>query len=445
MAYRMLLAMGCVGAWLQTAVIPTGTVAQTPDGNQMMAEADRRIEEHRKADAQVVVLDPQGNPVEDAQVTVEQTGHAFLFGCNFFKFGTFQDPQEEAVYRDRFRAVFNFATLPYYWPQYEPRRGQPRHARAVQTAEWCREHGIRTKGHPLAWNYSDPHWLPEDSEQCLQLQLQRITDCVSRMRGLIDTWDVVNEATHFDRQQMKDRAPILTRMWRDTGQVEFVDLCFEAARKANSQATMLINDYRNDDDYAQLIDSMANIAGKRAYDVIGLQSHMHRGVWENSKIWDVCERFRRFDVPLHFTELTILSGDPGWRDTREDSDWPSTEEGEQLQAAAVERVYTMLFSHPSVMAITWWDFADRGAWQGAPAGFLRKDLSAKPAYEKLVYLLKEKWWTKAAGATNAEGRFEFRGFLGDFSIRVRTADGRAAERAVTLDKDQPNRFEVRID
>jgi hypothetical protein len=97
------------------------------------------------------------------------------------------------------------------------------------------------------------------------------------------------------------------------------------------------------------------------------------------------------------------------------------------------------------MAITWWDFADRGAWQGAPAGFLRKDLSPKPAYEKLVHLLKEKWWTNAVGATNAEGRFEFRGFLGDFSIRVRTADGRAVERAVTLDKGQANRFEVRID
>ncbi|MCD6507549.1 hypothetical protein J7M22_13115 [Candidatus Poribacteria bacterium] len=50
----------------------------------------------------------------------------------------------------------------------------------------------------------------------------------------------------------------------------------------------------------------------------------------------------------------------------------------------------MLFSHPSVEAITWWDFSDRGAWQGTAAGFLRKDMSPKPAYERLTELVKGK-------------------------------------------------------
>ena len=29
--------------------------------------------------------------------------------------------------------------------------------------------------------------------------MARIDDCVKRFAGLIDRWDVVNEATHFDR------------------------------------------------------------------------------------------------------------------------------------------------------------------------------------------------------------------------------------------------------
>ena len=49
----------------------------------------------------------------------------------------------------------------------------------------------------------------------------------------------------------------------------------------------------------------------------------------------------------------------------------------------------MIFSHPAVEAITWWDFSDRGAWQRAPAGFLRDDLSPKPAYERLQQPVKE--------------------------------------------------------
>ena len=83
---------------------------------------------------------------------------------------------------------------------------------------------------------------------------------------------------------------------------------FSHARAANEHATLLINDYRVDPAYVQLIKDMTQQAGHRPFDVIGLQSHMHGGVWTNEKIWEVCERFAPFDVPLHFTELTVLSG-----------------------------------------------------------------------------------------------------------------------------------------
>ena len=442
MAYRFMYSISiALLCWLpvtRSAVVQ----AEVADDTQVFAEADRRIEEHRKVDGEIVVFDSKGRPVKDVEISIAQTRHAFLFGCNIFKFGSFEDPKEEATYRDRYREVFNFATLPFYWPQYEPRRGAPRHAKAEATARWCREQGIRTKGHPLAWNYSDPRWLPEDSEEILRLQRERISDCVSHLKGLIDTWDVVNEATHFERGEFKRRAPKMTKMWEDTGRMEFVDQCFKVARAANPEATLLINDYRNDSAYAKLIDDMTEMAGKRPYDVIGLQSHMHGGVWDNAKIWEVCERFRRFDVPLHFTELTILSGERGWERSEE---WPSTEEGERRQAEEVERVYTMLFSHPSVTAITWWDFTDRHAWQRAPAGFLRQDLSPKPAYQKLVSLVKEKWWTNLKGTTAADGRFQFRGFMGDFVISARTGDGRTAEQKVTLTKTDANHFELRFE
>lgn len=444
MGYRLFhwasIALLCVPSLAQSAV---GQAEMSDDG-RLFAEADRRIEEHRKADGAIVVVDSKGRPIKDVEITVQQTRHAFLFGCNIFKFGKFADPHEEATYRDRYRDVFNYATLPFYWPQYEPRRGSPSHVHAEQTARWCRENGIRTKGHPLAWNFSDPKWLPDESEEILQLQLQRIRDCVSRLHGLVDTWDVVNEATHFERDEFKRRSPKLTKMWEETGRIEFIDQCFKMARGANPDGTLLINDYRTDSDFAKVIDDMTEKAGKRPYDVIGLQSHMHGGTWDNAKIWEVCERFRRFDVPLHFTELTILSGETGRKRTAEGGDWPSTEAGERLQAEEVERVYTMLFSHPAVAAITWWDFSDRNAWQRAPAGLIREDLSPKPAYHKLNGLIKGKWWTNLEGTTAADGRFDFRGFLGDFVVRARTRDGRTAEQEVTLTKAGTNRFDLRL-
>ena len=55
-------------------------------------------------------------------------------------------------------------------------------------------------------------------------------------------------------------------------------------------------------------------------------------------------------------------------------------EHEAQQAQEVEDLYRVLFSHPSVEGITWWDFSDQGAWMKAPAGLLRKDMSPRPAY-----------------------------------------------------------------
>jgi len=44
--------------------------------------------------------------------------------------------------------------------------------------------------------------------------------------------------------------------------------------------------------------------------------------------------------------------------------------GEARQADYAERFNTLLFSRPSVEAITWWDLRDAG-WQGAPGGLVR--------------------------------------------------------------------------
>lgn len=402
------------GALAAVVLSSAGLGWAAPQDDELWRQADARIEKHRKADVQFIVR-RAGKPVPGAKVTIEQTRHAFLFGCNIFLWGRAGDPAAEEAYRQRFAALLNYATLPFYWPSYEPRQGQPGHQRSEEIARWCREHGILTKGHPLAWNFADPPWLPDDVQEVRRLQLARIEDCVARFAGLIDRWDVVNEATHFDRPEFLRRAPRTSALWQKLGRVEFTRACFQRARKANPKAILLINDYRTDPAYEKLIEQLVDEQGKRLYDAIGIQSHMHGGVWPNQKIWEVCERFARFGVPLHFTETTIVSGNRGWERR---GPWPTTPEGEADQAREVVRFYTMLFSHPAVQAITWWDFSDRGAWQRAPAGFLRGDMSPKPAYQELMKLIKGKWWTRTEGTTDPQGSFAWRGFFGDYQAKV---------------------------
>ncbi|MEE8450396.1 MAG: endo-1,4-beta-xylanase [Thermoguttaceae bacterium] len=421
----------------------TAAHAQDVTDESLLAGADARIEEHRKADAAVVVVDRAGRPVSGAVVEVEQTRHAFLFGSNIFKWEGVPNEQHQEAYRRQFAELLNYATIGFYWPSYERIRGQPRHEATERVARWCRQQGITTKGHPLAWNYSDPRWLPDDWRETRRLQMARIDDCVARFVGLIDRWDVVNEVTHFDRESITKQAPKHTAMWKQVGQMEFTRECFEHARAAGPKATLLINDYRTDPPYERVIEQLVDADRRPMYDVIGIQSHMHGGAWTNRKIWETCERFARFGVPLHFTETTILSGHRSWQGPG-DGDWSSTPEGEAYQAEHVVRLYTMLYSHPAVEALTWWDFSDLHAWKGAPAGFLRDDMTPKPAYVALKKLIKDKWWTNTTVKTDGEGIAKFRGTLGDYRISV-TAGGKQVDvENPTIVRDGKNRWVVTL-
>ena len=125
-------------------------------------------------------------------------------------------------------------------------------------------------------------------------------------------------------------------------------------------------------------------------------------------------------------------------------DWPTTPEGEAAQAEYVEKFYALLFSHPAVQAITWWDFSDRDAWRNAPSGLVREDMSPKPAYEKLHALIRGKWWTNAGGKSDAAGTFSTRAFYGDYRIIATSADGRRAETAAHFSSGTRGAIEVKL-
>lgn len=412
---------------------------------EILDDAGRRIALYRQGEGRIVVVDAEGRPIPGVRVRIEQQRHAFLFGCNFYLSGQVGSPTEEMSLRDRYSDLFNYATLPFYWPSYEREKGHTEEAKIRKTAQWCRERGITVKGHPLAWNYADPTWLPDSTHEVYNLQMQRITDIVTSFKGLIDIWDVVNEPTEFQREGCMKDAPKMTAMWKSIGQIEFIRDAFARARAANPDATLLINDYRVGANYKRVIEKLNDASGKRIYDTIGLQSHMHQKVWPATGTWEVLERFAPFGVPLHFTETTILSGKNGFELARKEGSWPSTPEGEQAQEKDVVRFYTTLFSHPSVEAITWWDIADCKSWMNAPAGLLDAHLKPKPAYNSLKKLIRETWWTRRNLTTDRYGEVRFQGFYGDYAVQVLPAMGKPASAELVLRKKHLNQITVKLD
>lgn len=274
---------------------PSLLAAADKTADQILEKADARIEKHRKGNAALRLLGPDGKPLDASlEVNIAQTKHKFLFGCNIFKLKKCRTPEDNAAYEKHFAAMLNFATLPFYWWNYERQQGKPDDARTDEIIRWCKAQNITTKGHPLAWNWGEQKWLPEEPEAAMQLQLKRIERCVGLFKNDIDIWDVVNEATHYDRPNAKQNAPKLTEAIRKMGVGEYVRQAFKAARKANPNATLLINDYRTDPAYPdKVISKLVDDQGKALYDVIGIQSHMHGGCWPVKKTWEVCQIFAK--------------------------------------------------------------------------------------------------------------------------------------------------------
>jgi GH35 family endo-1,4-beta-xylanase len=409
------------------------------DDEAILSLCRARIAEHRQSDAVLVLRDGAGRPIPRATVKIEQTRHDFLFGCNFFMFGRMGEPALEEAYRARFTALLNYCTLGFYWANYESERGKPNYDYTDRALEFCAHHGLRAKGHPLVWDHraGSPVWLPDDLKEIERLSNARVREIVARFRGRMDMWDVVNEATHLAEHVN------MTRMadWgQKLGAHDYTAAPLAIARAANPHATLLVNDYRLEPAYFKILDGL-RVSGRLQFDVVGLQSHMHDGGWPLRKVWDMCDRYAPLGVPLHFTETTLVSGPrlgPG-------ENWgATTPEGEAKQAEDTVKFYRALFAHPAVEAITWWDFSDRGAWQRAAAGWLRKDQSPKPVYDCMLALIKGEWWTKAERQPNAQGQVLLRAFRGQYRVIVTLPSGFESKKEIHVQRGKPNQFELTI-
>ncbi|MEO0869605.1 MAG: endo-1,4-beta-xylanase [Cyanobacteria bacterium J06642_11] len=138
----------------------------------------------------------------------------FKFGCNAFGY-----PAAGPDHDRYFEALFNYATVPFYWRSFEPEQGKPRYGWVDEKIAWLEKAGIPAKGHPLIWFHAigTPNWIREWSYPEIKEALrQRILDITRYYGDRIPYYDVINEAhgvpwgneLNYDDEQFLD----LTRM-----------------------------------------------------------------------------------------------------------------------------------------------------------------------------------------------------------------------------------------
>lgn len=410
--------------------------------SQSAPQADPSLA-HRVTSTTVTLRGPDGAPLADTGVVVRQVDHAVSFGCTGFEFlppdedDTTNLPPREGEFEamaQQWLGIFNTATLPFYWGQFEPSEGSPKIDRLLAGARWFCERGVRLKGHPLVWHTIPPQWLAgRPTEEIEQVVRERVRRDVTAFTGVIDTWDAINEVVIMPVFENEPSMNAITQLSREIGRYGIMRLAFEEARAANPNVTLLLNDFNMTTAYDTLIEGALE-AGIQI-DALGLQSHMHQGYWGEELTLKTLERFSRYGLPIHFTENTLLSGDlmpahiVDLNDYQPDH-WPSTPEGEERQADEIVRHYRTLMSHPSVESITYWNLFDRGMWLGAPGGLVRTDGTEKPAYHALRDLVRGEWWLADTHLrTDANGRVDVAGWKGTYEAEL--PDG--TRRTFTLD------------
>ena len=329
------------------------------DTKALLAKAEKRISRIRQGMLNVNVTDAQGRAVKGATVRVAQKRQQFLFGGALFNLEPKGDSAEQRHYQKAFLDLFNFGTVPLYWGSFEAKRGQPEYQKTDALVAWAGAQGLELKGHPLVWHQVYPSWAPAEPEATLPLLKAHVKGLINHYGDTIKYWDAVNEANS------PETAPgngISNWLLRD-GAPAVVKTVLGWAREAGAQA-LLYNDFELTEDYVSLIRSLQAV--EDAPDGLGLQAHQHQAAWPLADIVDKCDTFGALGLPLHFSEVTLLSGDLQTNPNTLPSPWPSTPEGEARQAEEVVNFYTMAYACPAVQSITWWDVSDKNAWKDAP-------------------------------------------------------------------------------
>lgn len=380
---------------------------------------EQNIEDYRKGDATLELVDAAGKPISGATVELHQTGHEFLFGANAFVLGQLRTPELNRGYEESFAKLLNFATVPFYWAGTEPTQGELRYAEgsreiwrrppADRFLPWAEKYGLTLKGHPLLWHAHNPDWLPKDPAVVKELFRKRFREIASRYAEKIPIWDVVNES-----QTVYKTFPLYSV---DRAYVPWTFR--EITPLFPKSAVLLINEgprfngvpAAESKFFPQLKQLLADGIDIRG---IGFQQHYFRRErldaamqtvdpvrWLNSY-----EDYGVFDLPIYITEVTIPSAGP---------------DGEALQAEILRDYYRLWFAVPKMAGITYWNFADGTAVEGeneAKSGLVDEAMQPKAAYRMLHRMIHEEWTTRAQAQTTAAGSATFRGFYGSYEVKV---------------------------
>ncbi|KAG0487216.1 hypothetical protein HPP92_009311 [Vanilla planifolia] len=349
------------------------------------------IRKARTAVVRLKAVDGNGAAVPNATVFIQQRRPGFPFGCAM--------PQTiltNAAYQSWFTSRFTVTTFENEMKWYSTERSQGWEDYSVADAmvAFAQRHGIAVRGHNVFWD--DPKyqmgWVTAlYGEQLRNAANRRLFSVVSRYKGKVIAWDVVNENLHFSFFEQRLGG-------------SFSGEAILQASKINPGAVMFLNDYNTleqpgdpkstPEKYARKLTEMKAYTKNGVRIGIGLESHFDQPNIPFMRA--ALDKLARAGVPIWLTEVDVFKS-------------PN-------QAWYLEEVLREGYGHPAVQGIVMW-----GGWhqEGCNRMCLTDNSFRNLATGEVVDRLLKEWRSEhVAGATDADGFFQARLFHGEHDIVV---------------------------
>ena len=281
---------------------------------------------------------------------------------------------------------FNSVTAENDWKPGEihPKEGVWNFERADKIADFCRQNGIKMRGHCLCWHSQFADWMftdkkgkPVKKEVFYQRLREHIHTVVNRYKDVVYAWDVVNEAMADDGRPFEfvDGKLVPASPYRQSRHFklcgdEFIAKAFEFAREADPTGVLIYNDYSCvDNGKRERIYEMVKKMKEAGVpiDGIGMQGHYNIYFPDEEQLEKAIVRFSEIVNTIHITELDLRTNTEsgGQLMFSRGEAKPQPAYMQTLQEDQYARLFKMFRKHKDVIKnVTFWNLSDKDSWLG---------------------------------------------------------------------------------
>lgn len=263
--------------------------------------------------------------------------------------------RNDAVYAETLRREFNMLT-PEMVMKMDALRPAPdvfAFDDADYLVQFAEANGMAVRGHTLVWHRQLPGWVSAGGytrDELLAVLRDHITTVVSRYRGRVVAWDVVNEAVEED-------GSLRNNIWLQIIGPEYIDYAFRWAHEADPDALLFYNDYEAEalgvksDAVYRLVQGLI----ERGVPIHGVGLQMHVALNRLPTMADIAaniERLAALGLQVQVTEMDVQIYYSSGTD----------EERFTHQAQVYGEVARICLAQPACTALVLWGFTDRHTW-----------------------------------------------------------------------------------